>query len=98
MAVALLGVDVFVLALPAFGPFYMGSPMSPATRWAHSALMNATWVSSSFAIITIAASFFYPRRSWPLRLARSIALALVVYHWFFAPGDGTYGRLLWGSC
>ena len=33
-----------------------------------------------------------------VRLARSIAVGMVVYHWLFAPGDGTYGRLLWGSC
>jgi hypothetical protein len=98
VAVSLLAIDVFVLALPAFGPFYAGSPMLFVTRWAHFSLMNATWVSRAFVIITVVASFYYPRRNWPLRLARSIALALVVYHWFFAPGDGAYGRMLWGSC
>src|SRR5438105_4383742 len=59
IAIALLGIDMFVLGLPAFGTFYTGSPMLPATRWAHFALMNARWVSSAFAIITIVASFHY---------------------------------------
>jgi hypothetical protein len=95
---ALLGIDVFILTLPALAPFYPGSAVSGAKRWAHFALMNATWVSSVFAIVTIAASFYLPPGGWALRLARSIALALVVYHWLFAPGDGAYGRLLWGSC
>jgi hypothetical protein len=98
IAIALLGIDIFVLGLPAFGTFYTGSPMLPVTQWAHFALRNARWVSSAFAIVTIVASFYDPRRSWPLRLARSIAVSLAVYHWFFAPGDGAYGRLLWGSC
>ena len=97
-AIALLGIDVCVLALPAFGPFYIGSPMLIATRWAQVALMFATWISSIFAVTTIAASFYFPHNCWPLRLARSIALALVVYQWVFAPGKGTYVRLCWGSC
>jgi len=98
VSIVLLGCDVFIVALPAFGPFYIGSPMSIPSEWAHFALMHATSISSVFAAITIAASFYFPRTGWPLRLARSIAVGLAVYHWFFAPGDGAYGRLLWGSC
>jgi hypothetical protein len=69
-----------------------------ATAWARSAFMLATWITSIFAIITIAASFYFERCGWALRLARSVALALAIHHWFFAPGDGTCGRLLWGNC
>jgi hypothetical protein len=98
ISVALLGVDAFILALPALRRTHLGSLMGFSGEWARIGLTHATWVSSVFAVVTIAANLSFPRGGWALRLARCVALGMAIFHWFFAPGDGLYSLLLWGRC
>src|SRR5436190_9150428 len=98
VAAGLLAVDVFVLALPAFSPFYTRSLMVGVAESAYRVFDHASWVVSIFALVMIGACWYFKPVGRALRLARSIALGMALYHWFFAPGMGVYGRLLWGAC
>ena len=94
----LLAGEAFVLALPSFPrTFYTGALVGVGEGALH-LLTNMTWIAFAFAACSVVASWCFAPAGWMLRLARSIAVGIGVFHWFFAPGSSAYGRMLWGAC
>ena len=94
----LLAGEAFVLALPSLPHAFYTGRFVGLGEGARLLLVNMTWMAFAFAACSIAASWCFAPAGWTLRLARSIALGIGTFHWFFAPHAGAYGRMLWGAC
>jgi hypothetical protein len=94
----LLAGEVFVLALPSLPYGLHSGRFVRVGEWSRDLLECMSWIAFGVAACWTAACWYFRPAGLALRLARGIALGVAVFHCFFAPGSGTYGRLLWGSC
>ena len=98
IALGLLAVTIAAMGLPYFRPFYGGSAIRVATRCAEFVVFYGRWISALFALVAVPSRWLFGAAGWPSRVATCIAVALLIFYWLFAPGDGAYSRMLYGSC
>src|SRR5438309_1857164 len=98
VSVVLLVITAGASALPAFGPYYSGSPLLVFARGAQFVMFYGKWLAPAFLTISLPWAWFFRGAGWTSRIPVCIGVALVVFYWLLAPGDGAYGLMLYGRC
>jgi hypothetical protein len=92
---AFLLVTVMAIALPLFG--HVGNRW-PTVGWVAQFIMcYGNWIATGLAIISVPWAYAFRSAGWVAWLPVCIAVALVVFYWVVAPGDGEYSRMLYGA-
>jgi len=98
VSVILLLVTAAATALPAFGPYYSGSPLLVLARSGQFVMFYGKWFAAAFLAISAPWAWFFRGAGWTSRIPVGIGIALVVFYWLLAQGDGAYSRMLYGRC